>query len=626
MLQGLRRSTRSWTMRIILLGLAATFVVFFGQFEGGGHGGGHGGGNANALVEVAGVQLGAREVSQAFNREIQAMQQVFGQTLDADQARQLGLLDRAIGRLVTAELFAAGARDLGLAVSDEQVREAIVGLPQFQNNGTFDAGFFATFLARSGISEAQFVEDVRADVARQLYVSAVQVGGAAPFTLAETLYKYREEQRTAETVLVPLDTFTDIAAPTDAQLTAYFETAQDAYQAPEYRAVTVAALTPEQYAEEIAVDEEELEEEYLARQQEFFEPEQRGVQQAVFPDEAAARAARDRIDAGETFATVVEDVLGSAPVDLGQVVQGDLFGELAEPAFALASGEVSDPIESPLGWHLMLVGDIFEEQTATFEDVRAELERELALSLARDDIFEVLESVEDTLAGGGTLEDAAAENGLVVTTVAAVSRGGLDQSDTPVTDLPAPNESLTAVFSQGVGQDGDVIETDDGGFFLLRVDDVIESRPRTLDEVRAEVVTGWLDEQRQVLAQERAEAIAGAVRDGETMLQAASQFGLVSATSDPFNRTGGQDTPVPATLVDPLFEAAANEVVVAQTHDGFAVGQLLTVTEPTGSLGLIEVRDDLSNGFISDIQAQLAVALEDRFDVEIDQDSIDTLF
>ncbi len=624
MLQGLRRSTKSWTMRIILLGLAATFVVFFGQFEGGGHGGG--GGHSNVLVEVDGVQLGAREISQAFNREIQAMQQVFGQQLDPDQARQLGLLDRAIGRLVTAELFAAGARDLGLAVSDDQVREAIFSLPQFQNGGGFDAGLFATFLARSGLSEAQFVETMRGDVARQLYVNAVQVGGAAPFTLAETLYKYREEQRTAETVVVPLDSFTDVAAPTDAEVTAYFETVRDVYQAPEYRRLTVASLTPAQYAEEIAVDEAEVEEEYLARQEEFHEPEQRQLQQAVFADEAAARAAKDRIDAGEAFDAVVQDVLGAPPLDLGQVVQADLFGELAEPAFALATGEVSQPVQSPLGWHLLLAGEVFEAQTATFEEVRDQLAQELSLSLARDDIFEVLESVEDTLAGGGTLEDAASENGLVVTTFDAVSRGGLDQSDTPMTDLPAPNQSITAAFSQQVGQDGDVIETDDGGFFLLRVDEVIESRPRELDEVREDVVTAWLDEQRQTLAQERADVIAAAVRDGQTMLQAASGFGLVAASSEPFNRTGGQEVAVPATLIDPLFEAAENEVVVAQTHDGFAVGRLLTVTEPTGSVGLIEVRDDLSNGFIADLQAQLAVALEDRFEVEINQDSIDTLF
>ena len=178
-------------------------------------------------------------------------------------------------RLITDEIYVLEAENLGGAVSDDLVRQVIFGMPQFQNNGRFDAGFFSTFLVRAGQSEAQFVQRVRYNLLRQQLVGAVVAGGGAPFTLAETVYRYREEQRTADAVVVSFNDFTDLGAPTDAQLATYFETVRDVYRAPEYRSVTVASLTQAQYAADIAVDEADIEAAYERRQSEFIDPEQR---------------------------------------------------------------------------------------------------------------------------------------------------------------------------------------------------------------------------------------------------------------------------------------------------------------------------------------------------------------
>ena len=624
MLQALRRGTKSWVMRALLAGLALTFVLFFGQVGGGG--GRHGGSVSNVLIEVGPARIGPQQVTRAFNQEIQAVSALFGGQLDTQQARQIGLLDRAVRRLITDEIYVLEAEDLGAAVSDEQVRQAIISTPQFQNNGNFDAAFFSAFLARAGQSEDQFVQRVRYDLLRQQLLGAVVAGGAAPFTLAETVYRYREEERTAEAVVVSFNGFTDIETPSGSQLAVYFETVRDAYRAPEYRAVTVASLSQAQYAADVVVDETDIVAAYESRLSEFYDPEQRVLRQGVFLDETSARGAFDRISGGESFDAVVRESQGFDPVELGQVVREDLPAEVAEAAFSVASGEISEPVQSPLGWHLVEVNEVIEGGQATLAEVRDRLESELALQLARDDIFEVIEAVEDALAGGATFDEAASENGLVITRIDSVSRGGLDQSGTPVRALPAPAQAVPEIFAQAPGAEGDIIETDDGGFFMLRVDNVIESRPQTMDEVREEVIAGWIGEERRSLAEERADAIAEAVRGGETVFQAAALYGLVASTTQPFTRIGGDGADVPPPLIEPLFESAVNEVSVAQAADGFAVGRLLTIEAPTGSLGLIQVRDDLSNGFIGDLQAQLAAALEGRFDVEIDQDGLDVLF
>src|SRR5690606_1712213 len=165
-----------------------------------------------------------------------------------------------------------------------------------------------------------------------------------------------------------------VPEPTDADLAAFYEANKERYTAPEYRRVTAVLLRPEDLAAEMRVSEERLREAYDSRQAEFRTPESRGVSQLLFTEEAAARSAYERIAAGESFDAVAADIPSAQRTDLGTVHPGDLFPEAVDQAvFALPAPGVTEPVQSPLGWHLLNVSEITPAATIPFEQAQERL-------------------------------------------------------------------------------------------------------------------------------------------------------------------------------------------------------------------------------------------------------------
>ncbi len=636
MLRAMRRGSKSWVMKVILGLLALTFVAFFGGvgglggFSSGGHnrGGGQTGsvGNLNSLVQVGDIAIDARTVSNAYNQELRAISQLLGGQISPEQARQLGLIDQAIERLVAQALIDQGAADLGISISDEAVAQAVRSIPQLQSaDGGFDPNLYAALLSQSGISEAQFINDVRGDLTRRQVLGTVQAATTAPFALVDTIYQYRQERRVVESVQIGAIDLPDLSEPTEAEIAAFYETAKNRFLAPEYRSVTVASLSPEQLAEQLTIDETELRIDYEVREAEFSSPERRAIAQAIFPDQQTAERARELIANGQPFATVVEEVSGAPAVELGQVTRADLLPELADASFTLSAGAVSDPVESPFGWHVALVKEIIPAGTRTFAEVRDELAADRALIEARDRIFEVMDAVTDAYAGGASLEDAVQENGLQRRTIAAVAANGTDPQGVPVAGLDPDGLMTRIAFSTGSGQDSDVVETSDGGFFVLRVGAITEPTPRPLAEVREAVAAAWQAQQIADGAQELANRLVDRVASGATLAGAAAELDLVADLSEPVLRTGEGDD-LPPALIDLMFEGDVGDISVSPDSEGVVVGRLAEIVPATGATALVGLRNDLTRDVAIDIQTQLTAALRERYKVDIDRAALGGLF
>src|SRR5262249_39275539 len=145
----------------------------------------------------------------------------------------------------------------------------------------------------------------------------------------------------------------------------YYQQHQDAFQAPELRDFSVGLLLIDDLAQGIKVPDDKLQEAYQARIDEFHAPEQRHLEQILAPSEDKAKEAESELAAGKDFATVAHDVAGASPetVDLGFFKHSDLPPQLADVAFALKQGEISQPVQSTYGWHILRVSEIKPEET-----------------------------------------------------------------------------------------------------------------------------------------------------------------------------------------------------------------------------------------------------------------------
>jgi peptidyl-prolyl cis-trans isomerase D len=628
MLEALRNFTKSWIMRGILLALASTFVLFFGTDFGGG--GGHGGGRSATapVIEIGDVAFSSHEVGRELNDQIQRAAQFTGRHLDTQTAIQAGLLDQAVAQIVTRTVFDQAAQKFGVTTSLDAAATAIRSLPQFQGpSGRFERAQFERFLTHNNQTEADFVNEVRLDLIRTQYIDTIRAAVAAPAPLTDTIFKRRGERRVAEIVTVPARPGVDVGEPDNVQLSAFFNANRAAFETPEFRVATVAHMDVDTLAREVVIPEEDLREEYELRGNEFVQPERREVSQATFLSRDDALRAVALIEGGKTFEQAAEEVSGLPPVALGNVTRNDVpVAELADAAFVQAIDVIGAPVESALGWHLVQVREITPGRTIPFAEARDALRDELAAEEARDAIFDVLNDVEDGLAGGASLAEVARDSNLITTKIDGISRGGLLRNDNADPDEVATPELFQRLFA--IEQPGvtETIESRGGGFSVVRLDEIVAPRIPALDEVRAAAIAAWQADQAATRAEETAREIADRARGGESLEKLAGEFNARFEKTPAFDRTGEGST-VSVELIAPIFEATRGEVIEQGLSGGAAVAKLIDIAPADLSDPAREnMATALTGQIANDLVTQLAAALESEVGVEVNREALEDAF
>jgi peptidyl-prolyl cis-trans isomerase D len=587
---------------------------------------------STVVATVGDRAIGGDALEEALRPALERMQMQTGTPTDFRQARKLGLVDDVLGELIDQSLAEAEAARLRLDVPDAVLRGAILDNPNFRGpNGVFDRTVFNEALAANHLTEDQYVADLKRDIPRSELVSALTFAAAAPPVLIDRLYRYRSEQRIAEIVSLPASAAGDVGTPSETQIQAYYEAHNEMFRAPEYRAITIESLSPSELAQHITLPEPKLREEYAERQGEFVSPERRDVQQLLAPTEAKAKAAAAALGAGKDWREVATTVAGQDPdtIDLGLVTSGELPRELADVVFSLPLDKPSQPIKSPLGWHILRVVRIAPPKTLSFDEAKAKLAAKLAYSEAVDRIYKIADHVDDALAGGASLDEAGKQFGLKKT-IATIDEQGL-APDGKEPALPVPPSAVAKLaFATDEGQISQVTETSDNTLYVLRTDKAIPPSIKPLAAVKPEVVAAWQTEKRVAAVAAEAQALASAVAPGTRLVTAANARGLKVETSPPLLRSGSAGAPVPPALVAKLFAAERGGVVTGSDAKGAYVAQLDTVRVPENGqeaeAAKTELKRELDAELQFDLGAEFTQSLRRQFPVEIHREAIDRLF
>src|SRR5581483_10139855 len=289
---------------------------------------------------------------------------------------------------------------LQLDVYDEVIRSAIAGNPAFRGpNGQFDPQLFQQILSLNHLSEDQFLARMRGDVPRTDILHAITAGLVAPRDEANAIYRYQAETRTADVVALPLSQAAAVPAPSDDELQKFYDSHQDMFRAPEFRAFTLISLTAADLAAKITIPDDRLKAEFDQRKEDFAVPEQREVEQILAPSEEVAKQAEDALAAGKDFKEVATTVVKQDPdtIDLGLLKQSEMAPALAAPAFDLQLNQNSQPVQSSFGWHILRVTKIVPATTQTFEQAKPALTAALAKDEALDQLDKLGNKADDAI-------------------------------------------------------------------------------------------------------------------------------------------------------------------------------------------------------------------------------------
>ncbi|KIN61317.1 Peptidyl-prolyl cis-trans isomerase D [Sulfitobacter noctilucae] len=569
-------------------------------------------GNLRSLGTVGSKSIPVEVYARQLQNEIRAIEQQTGQQLPFAQAQAIGLDRAVLQRLVRNRALDHETSELGISIGDESLREDILAITAFQGvDGTFDREGYRFALEQGGVSEAEFETSLREEAARTLLQGAILGGVRMPETYAQTLVNYVGEQRSFTWSLLEEAALEQpVAEPSTEDLRNYYNANADLFVLPDTKMITYAILSPDALIDEVEVPEEELRAAYDERQNTFNQPERRLVERLVFPDEEAGNQAAAALEVGSTnFRNLVEERgLALADVDLGDVGRLELDAA-GEAVFAAEVGDIVGPLPSPLGPALFRVNGVLPALTTTFEQARANLQEELAVSRAVRAVETRARDIDDQLAGGATLEQLADETEMTLGTIAW----------TPETSegIAAYSDFREAASALSTGDFPKVEQLDDGSIFAMRLDEELPERPNPFEDALEDVRAAWASEQLVAALTARATALVATLgADGSFAAE-----GLTAIEEENQTRNAFIDG-TPPNFMEQVFDMEVGDVTVLPGQDSVVIVRLDAIDaagdDPQSAALLSQLGTQLDEALAADLFTLFADDVVRRAGPEVD--------
>ena len=578
------------------------------------------GGATAKIGRVGEIEIEANDYAREMQGQINTLTRQFGAPVSMADARSFGVDRQVLAGLVNRAALDNEAARLGLSVGDATVAAELGKISAFQGiSGTFDREAYAMTLQQNGTNEAAFEANLRRDVARALLTGAVAGGVVSPAPLTDTLVAYAGEKR-GFSLLVLDDTALDapLAAPTPAEVQAHYDANIATYTRPEAKRVEYAALLPETLAATMEVPEDEVQKAYDARLSEFMIPEKRLVERLVYPDEAAALAAKARLDQGTSFDDLVaERGLTLEDVDLGDVTREELE-DAADAVFALTEPGTVGPLPSALGPALYRINAILAAQETTLDAARPELLQILQTEAAARAIADKVEAIDDALAGGATLQDLSTEFGM---TLASTDYAAGAEDNDAITGYTAFRSAADALAE---GDFPEAILLEDGGLVAMQLVEILPPSPVPLDKITDKVTEA-------TRAEALARALAAKAAAAKTAVEASATLesqGIVTAVA-PTDRQATLDVG-PAVVLETAFQMQPGEIRVIEAGSFVALLRLdsITAAEVTSEEGQEmqdAIRQNLDRSIAEDMAALFTATVGQQAGIALDQAVIDAV-
>lgn len=579
MLQTLRSGAAGWVAKVFLGLLVLSFAVWGIEdiFR-------IGGGSKDAAV-VGDRKISVEEYRQAYMNELRRIGQQAQREITPEQARMAGIGEKVLGDLVNEAAMDEKIAALKLSITDDEVVREVQADEMFVGpTGGFDRSRFQAILGQNNLTENRYLQLQRQYSVRKQLIDALTSNIEAPEAFRRAIHAFNTDSRSISFISLKPEDASAVPAPTPEQLNAFYDQRKASFAAPEYRKIALLSLDPKAVAQTVQVPDADLKAYYDANQPKYAELEKRSIEQITFPSMEVAKAAADDIKSGKKLfeQVMAEQKLKPEDIYLGDLTKAQMFDQkIADAAFALPQGQVSDPVQGSYSTVLLRVTGVQQQKLKSFDDVKNEIRQVIAEERARRDALSLHDKIDEARLGGATLEEAAKTANLTVREIAAVDANGAGSDGQPVADIPMASKVLEAAFRT---EPGDVAPTlqDGDSYAWIDVRGVTPARDRSFDEVKAQVETRWREEQAEQRLDARAKTAVDELKQGKSLDDVASQFktGVEQAET---TRLGGA----------PSITAAQAKAIFQTPVDGF--GQ--TPTDQNGGRLVYKVTADNERPF-----------------------------
>jgi|KBSMisStandDraft_5_1062788.scaffolds.fasta_scaffold00117_39 peptidyl-prolyl cis-trans isomerase D len=631
MLDNMRRHKvwLQWSLVLVVLAFVIAYIPSFVTGTGTASSG-------DTVAVVEGHQITSDEFKRTYTAQLQAYRSQYGGQMNDQLLKQLGIETQILQQMVDEKAQLAEADRLGIQVSDDEVRQRILAIPAFQENGHFIGDQRYQQLLRmqrpplapsdfeNGIRRSLTMEKLRASLTDWLSIADKEL---------EQEYRRRNDKVKLAVVSFPADKFRSQATATDQEVAAYFDGHKNDFKIPEKRKIRYLLIDLDAVRAKVVVAPGDVERAYNDNIEQYSTPEQVRASHILLKtegkDDAAVKAkvedllkqAKAGADFGELAKKYSEDE-GTAKNggDLDYFTRGKMVPEFDEVAFTLQPGQISGVVKSPFGYHIIKVTDKKVGTRRTLADMRQQLTDQLAYERAQLQASELAANLEKQISKPADLDKVAKAQGLTV------QESGFFAKDEPIMGLGPSPEAAARAFDVKIGDVSPALRAARGFVFVAptaKQDPYVPKLEEVKDRVRDEVVKIKARD----LARQKAAEVAAKLKGGSDFDKAAKAAGVDVKTTESITR----DAPIPdlgnaPTVADAAFRLSAGSVSdPIATDNGAAVVKVVEKQETSPSdyaLAKDKFRDEVLAERRSRFFGAYMVKAKQRMKIEVNREAL----
>ena len=627
MLTTLRNSSKNSILKIIFGSLLTILIISFGMW---GTEDLVGVGKKQSTVATVGkLDISAKEFYSLYTRQTEEIRKLLGSSLDIKKSREFGYVDRALSSLVNRALFNNEALELGLSVSDINVRDKILKDDAFKDDlGQFSELQFRQLISESGYSEDTYVEGTRQDLAREQMVETIRSSLTIPKIMLKKLGEYNLQERSVDYFVIDVRN-EKIDKIEDQELKDFYNANKADFMSEELRNAETLLLDAKEYAKKSTVTSDEVELLYEERKEALIEPEERFLYQILVDSDQKSKSIANKINPKNFEAIAKKDLgLNKEDINLGWNTKSELPEEIVDDIFNLKEGEISIPLQSGFGWHIIYVSKIKDRKEVKFEEVKNKFRNEILFEKGKDAVYDLQDELEDLLASGSTFDEISKILDVKILKSDLIKRNG--EFVNGKKEKFKDERILRTIFNQKLNEEGNIIDTDgDEGLAISLVTEIIHPKQLNFEESKNKILEMITLRNQTNKALKKAEKIKNKVESKKiTFNNQAKKLNLEIKGVQPFSRILPDSSVLPIPLISKIFESKIKdvnyvkrgqiEVIVAQTAE---IKNDLVNDKSELKEFEIKLKDDLT----IDLLAQFSEALRKKYKITINDDVIDQL-
>lgn len=547
MLDIIRKHAGSWLVKFILGAIAIVFIFWgIGSFRSE---------RLSVAAKVNGDTILARTYRSAYSNAVEHYQKMFQGKIPEGFLDQIQLKQQVLDSLINEVLIQQEARRLGIIASDEEVRAEILRMPAFQENGQFSQGLYDRVLRSARLTPQEFEEDVRKRIIFGKITSLATAGLTVTETEARDYFAFENEEIDIAFVRIDPAQCKKSVTFTQEDLAAWFDAHKEDYRTAPRIDISYLLVKRADLEKEATPTDAEISDFYADHIGDFRVPEKRRARHILvrIPKDAdekkveelrkKAEGLLEQIQKGEDFAAIAkkysEDPASAAKGgELGTFARGVMVKPFEDAVFAMKPGEISGPVRTPFGWHVIKLEEIFPGHTRPFDDVKAEIAGTILKKKTEKLLQEKARAAYDSIIDSGGLEQYAQKEGITL------EKTGPFEEESPAPILSKAPQAAKALFALEPGELSSMLTVPEG-ILIAEVLDKEKSRLPELDEVKDRVTQDLVQARSRDLCREKAQAILALARQ-KGLCEAASAHGETCEKSGFFprsDRTGGGKLP-----------------------------------------------------------------------------------